>query len=1104
MKKMYCELISGGCNIWKSKFLRKMRIVTLLLLVSITQTFALESYAQTKQLSLNLRNETILNILNKIEDQSEFYFMYDATIVDVNQRKSISCENQPITTILDQLLKDTKIVYEISNRQIVLTSAQKTAVGQQKAVSGKVTDSSGASLPGVTVVVKGTTSGTITGVDGSYSFANIPSDAVLQFSFVGMKTQETTVSGKSTINIVMQEETVGIEEVVAIGYGTVKKSDLTGAVASIKPENANFSANTSVMQAIQGSVPGLNIGATTKAGEDPSLLIRGQNSLSAGQTPLIVLDGVIFSGSISTINPGDIEQIDVLKDASSAAVYGSRSANGVIIITTKKGTTEKPTFNFNAYTGVQQVSHKIQMAGGEKYIQKILDYREAIGLEHDPANIEKYLQTLEVENYRNNTTIDWFDLVTRTAPISQYELSVSGKTKRTNYFLSGAYTKQQGIIIGDDFKRTTVRANFSNDITDWLTIGMNAMYSFRDFSGASLLFSGSYFLAATYGSPYATLYANKETGELNFYPQTDQIIINPLLNRNIIDEETNDDFVGTFYTDIKIPGIKGLKLHVDYTSKLWFYKHNYFQGSNTDEGSKAPNGIATKVDSENRVWSINNILSYTRQFNDHAIDATLLFTREGSESWSTTNTSKNFPTQVLTWNAMELGAVKNVDTSASDSHNEGFMARLNYSFKSKYLLTATFRRDGFSGFAVGNKYANFPSASLGWVISQENFAKPVIWLNYLKLRLSYGINGNQALGSYGSLARLSTLNYVFGSQTAVGFTPSAMANNALKWEKQTSLNLGLNFAVLDNRVSGEIDVYKGATTDLLVTRSLPTTTGYSSVWTNLGRLENKGIELSINSRNISTRDFQWETKFSFSLNRNKIAELYGNDNDGDGKEDDDLSNSWFIGKSYGAIYDYTANGIYQLDDEIPTGWKAGTFRVKEMDGVEGITPDDRSIVGYSLPNYRFGIYNELKYNGLSLSFMINSIQGGGKNNYYVMGNNEAYIATLPNQLNIPADMDYWTPTNPSNKYPRLDYSAKYTPHIYEDRSFVRLQDVTIAYDFKKSILSQWGVNFLKVYLSGKNLYTWTKFTGWDPETGTKIMSGYPLSRSFVAGLNINF
>jgi TonB-linked SusC/RagA family outer membrane protein len=679
--------------------------------------------------------------------------------------------------------------------------------------------------------------------------------------------------------------------------------------------------------------------------------------------------------------------------------------------------------------------------------------------------------------------------------------------------LSGAYTEQEGIVVGDDFKRTSLRANFSNDINEWMTVGMKTSFAHKDYSGEQANLE-----MAVLASPLATVYANKETGELNLYPQTDQLVINPLSYTNAQDQEIYDNLFAILYTDIKIPKIEGLTFHFDYSNTLEFGKHNQFWGTNTVSGLLAPNGKASKDNSEERDWSINSILSYSRKFKEkHRIDATLLYTSEKRNAEASEMLASNFFTSVLKWDNMGIGKIQSNTSTAWQESSTGLMARVAYAFDQKYLVTATIRRDGFSGFSQNHKYADFPSLSVGWVASEESFLKNVDWLSFLKLRLSYGVNGNQALGRYGSLAQVGQVQYVYGDGggTSVGIYPSTLANADLGWEKTKSINLGLNINVLKNRISTEFDFYTTKTNDLLVQQSLPEVSGYKSVWTNLGEIQNKGFEVTLNTVNITNQDLRWESKFTFSLNRNKIVHLYGVDNDGDGFEDSDIGNKWFIGKSLGAIYDYKINGIYQTGDtDIPSGFYPGYFKIKDTDGVDGITPDDRTIVGNTSPNYRFSIYNGLTYKNFSLSFLINSVQGGGKNNYYLGENSPSLNPnySFPDRLNIP-DINYWTPDNPTNTTPIINYKAKYFHGMYQDRSFVRLQDVTLAYTLKPSRFM--GQSSLKIYVSGKNLYTWTKWTGWDPEAGTTAGGDYyqyssggntgnPVMRSFIAGIIFGF
>ncbi|MDY7396891.1 TonB-dependent receptor [Aureibaculum sp. 2210JD6-5] len=976
---------------------------------------------------------------------------------------------------------------------LVLTNA----MAQTASIKGIVVGENSIPIPGVTVLVKGTTNGTSTDFDGKYTI-NANKDAILVFSFLGLETVEVAVENQDTINVTMKEDAAQLDEVVVIGYGTSAKKDVTGAIVSADLSNAAAAANTSIFQALQGTLPGLNIGAVSSAGAAPGFSIRGRTSLSAESGPLIVLDGIIYRGSLTALNINDVESIDVLKDASAAAVYGSRAASGVIIIKTKSGSSEKPLFNLNTYTGFQRAANLLDMMDSDEYIVKLQDYFEALGFDIDRNDPTQVLNPLEIESLNEGSEVDWNKELYRSAPITNYELSVSGKTNKTNYFLSGSFTNQEGIIRGDDFERTTLRANFSNNINKWLEIGLNSTYSYRDYSGQPV-----YDYPGVVASPLSQIYKEGDSGELNLFPYNDQLVRNPLTGRLSEDQDIREDVFGAFYADIKLP-IKGLSFRFDYSVGINKRRTARFYGLDTKEGQD-DNGSGSKTHFTSKDWLMNNILTYSRTFNDlHKVGATIVYTRDGSDTEQSTLNAKNFANLSLGYNSLELGEIQEVNSGAVDDSSEGFMARATYGYNGKYLLAATFRRDGFSGFAKNFKYANFYSGSLAWVVSEEGFLKDVSWLNRLKLRLSYGENGNQGLGSYSSLALIGTSQYVFGNggATAVGLSTSSIPNDNLKWETTKSTNFGVNFDIFNNRVSGDIDVYTAKTNDLLVQRTLASYTGYGSVWTNLGKIQNKGVEVLINSENISSENFSWNTSLTFSINRNKIKSLYGEDSDGDGIEDDDVSRGWFIGESLGAIYGYQTNGIYQEGDDIPSGYRPGWFRILDTDGVDGISEDDRSIYANSNPNYRFGIKNELTYKNLSLSFFINSIQGGDG---WYLGDNRALNPNtfFPGRANN-VRLNYWTPNNPSNTVPAINYSPPRGHRFDQDRSFVRLQDVTLAYDLSNaSVIKKINLNGLRFYVSGRNLATWTDWTGYDPELGTTLF-GRPLAQSIILGANISF
>jgi TonB-linked SusC/RagA family outer membrane protein len=1102
-----------GSPFWgtKLKLLLIMKLTFLLTVVCFLQTSA-TVYSQATKFSFEMKNQRIQDVLREIENKSEFRFFYQREQVDVEQIVTMNVTDKTVEEILPELFQGQEVVFDVRQDNLILIKPAQDAIesstefyAQQNSISGKVTDSSNQPLPGVTVLVKGTTQGTVTNADGNYSLSNIPDNATLVFSFVGMKAQEIAVGNQTNINVSMIEDAIGLEEVIAVGYGTMRKADLTGTVSSVKTEKTMDIPNANILQAMQGSVAGMNVVTPDRPGENPSVLIRGINSLSAGNSPLIVVDGIIYNGSLNDFNVNDIEKIDVLKDASAAAVYGSRSANGVIIITTKMGTTGKPIFNFNAFAGVSNPTYLIPVKDGPRYLQKVLDFRESIGLEADPDKITDYITLTEAENYRNGNTVDWYDKIIKTGVTQNYNLNVSGKTDRTNYYLSGTYYNQEGIVENDNFERLSIKANFTNDITDWYSVSLKTGFTSLDYSGNP---AGLY-----YGmSPYGTYWEDEEKGIYKEYPWEDPLFTHPMVPTLVDNKDIRTSLLGLISSELEVPFVKGLKWTLNYSTNLRTQKvNNFWNNEHKTGGGDTSNGLARKEIYENYDWTLDNIINYRRSFKEvHSVDATFLYSREYQRYDATSAQASDFFNQALGYNNLGLGKVQITNSDLQDQNSVAYMGRLNYMFNYKYSLTATIRRDGFSGFSKDKKYANFPSVAAAWTASGEKFLSDVSCLNLLKIRLSYGENGNQAISRYQTLARIADAQYVFGDGGNAFTTvyTESMANNDLGWETTKVANLGFDFGFLKNRINGNLEIYSSNTYDVLLRRNIPATSGYSSVWTNIGKVHNQGFELNLNSINMQKNDFSWESGFIISLNRNRIDELLGEDLDGDGKEDDNIANSWFIGKPLGVIYGYKTDGIYQLDDtDIPSGFKPGDFRLVDTDSDGAITPDDRQILGSTLPNYIFSISNTLKYKNFSFYFLLYSVQGGGKDNYYV-GNNIAMhdvnsgMSTWTERMNI-VDVPYWTPKNPSNEYSRVNYMPSRLHPYLEDRSFVKLQDVNLSYTFDHVSLEKIRLQGLRVYLSGKNLYSWSKWTGYDPENSTTI-GGFPMLSTYTLGIDFKF
>jgi len=1115
----------GGISLDREK-LRKiwltMRLIVLLFFVSLIHVSG-SVYSQKAKLNIRVENASLQQVFKVLQEQSEFDFFYKNEQIPAEARVSIQYQNETIEVILDKILTGTGLTYHVLDKDIVIstTGAAKSESNQQqqKSVSGKVGDTSGGALPGVSIVVKGTTNGTITDANGNYSLANVPENAILQFSFVGMKGQEISTDGKSIINVTLTEESIGIEEVVAIGYGTMKKSDLTGSVTRANIGAFSESPNVSLTQSLQGVVPGLNVGQVTTAGEDASISIRGRTTISGTTSPLIILDGVIYRGNLVDINSHDIESIDVLKDASATAIYGSQASNGVLIITSKKGKDlGKPVVSYSGSYSYQLPSYAVKLGNSADYISKIKTmylntaYQGPDYITENPAFSPSTFMTDKnaVDGYANGVDTDWWDLLTnKSGQIQDHTLSIRGKSNLSSYFFSVGYLDQSNIMINDVYSRYNVRLNLENDVTKWMKLGVQAFLTTSDFSGSTANMSDVQTIVPV-TTPYDT------NNELVQYPY--KFFVNPMIKIQQDNLDKRMNMFGNFYADINIPFIKGLNYRANFSQNLRTVRQYNF-----DKTASNFTGTGSKTNNYGYDWTFDNILTYKRIFKKHTVNATLVYGTESREGEGTNASAQIFLNDALGYNNLQAGQSDQrlMSSSAWDEKSLYSMGRLHYSYANKYLFTATIRRDAFSGFGENNKVGYFPSMALGWVISEEPFLKEkVSWLNQLKLRYSNGTNGNRTVGRYATLAKLSSASrYLYGDGAAAEMAQwiTALANSDLKWEKTTTSNLGLDFSVLDSRLSGSIDAYIGNTAELLYNIDIPVVNGFGSIPINIGKMQNKGIELSLNATPVKLNDFRWDVTFNFSLNRNKVVSINGTDANKDGIEDNIISgsdNSIVMGEPYGLWYDYTINGMWQIADgaNIPTGFSFGTYKLEDISGPEG-KPDgvwtaayDRSIVGYKDPSYRFSVQNSLSYKNFQLKIFLNSIQGG--NNYYkaVAAGNWANIDNLK-QLNSPA-WDWWTPENTDAKYRRLgDYPKPVgeSVHPYSSRSFVRLQDVSLSYQFKSDFLGKYGIRDFQVYVSGKNLKTWSNWEGWDPETGAGLTpGGIPVMKSYSIGLNVEF
>lgn len=1004
----------------------------------------------------------------------------------------------------------------------LLLTLSDTIAQQTSKISGKIVDASGEPIIGATIVEKGKPGGAMSDAEGQFSLNVTDPNATLVITSVEYKTLEVALNKRTFVEIKLEQNEQLLNELIVVGYGTQKKSDLTGAVSRISMENTPV-PNVSISQALSGASAGINIQQTGMAGGNASISIRGQSSLSANDNPLIVLDGIIFNGSISEINVNDVEFIDVLKDASSAAVYGSRSANGVIIITTKKGKTGKPKISLNYNHGFQEASNSpMRVMNAEEYAVRLTDYYYQQNLYNwyktnptsadgkpvrpditDRNVVAKSLRTQEErDNYLKGNEIDWVSQVLRSqAQISNADLSFSGRTDRVNYYISGSRTYEEGVLKNDQFERYTFNTKVDGKVNSWLSVGMNINYSYRDYSGLNANLGNARFASplANNDLSHPDNYVTFLTGE-NYMPH-------PLGPTKALNEDIRNSLFFVTNAKIEVPFIKGLTYDFNYSNTFYTRKNNVFYPETIEFGNENK-GRAEKMPEEQRSWIINNIFNYARTFNKHSINGTFLYSREKYHGENLHLRVERFENPILGFNNLNLGTTVQIIPPSSgqrawEEMGTALMGRINYVYNDRYFLTATVRRDGFSGFGPNSKFVTLPSLSLGWTFTEEPiFNMP----NYYgKLRLSYGLNGNQGIGRYSSFAQMGTNNYVYGSTTAIAVYPNTLGNQSLAWEKTSALNLGLDFGFIKNRITGSIDVYTGKTSDVLVRRKLPASSGYGDIWANIGQLTNKGIDFELRTKNIVNKPFTWNSTFTFSLVRDKITKLYG------GENDMDIGNSWFVGHPISAIYDYKKTGGLWTEQElynktIIPGWYPGQYKYEDINGDNKITPEsDRTIIGYKAPNYRFSIGNTLNYKNFSFYFLLNSIQGGNGyyqlNNYTVVNVSERSDDVL--RVNQSAVRPYWTPDNGVNNATGVYNAPAQQSGIYEDRSFVRLQDVSLTYTFPSATIQKMGIGDLQLFVSAKNAYVWTKWSGWDPEIAS-ANSNYPAMRNYTFGARLSF
>ncbi|MEJ7691859.1 TonB-dependent receptor [Daejeonella sp.] len=966
---------------------------------------------------------------------------------------------------------------------LLLVSSQTVVFAQTKTISGKVTDEKDqTSLPGVTVTVKGTTKRAGTDGDGNYRLADVSITDILVFSYIGYSSKEVSASSANgtILNVVLSTDATNLNEVVVVGYGTQKRSDITGAVASVDKKRLESLPNTNFAQALQASIPGLSIdqNAGGAEGNNYTIRIRGRNSITAETAPLIILDGVPYNGSISDINPPDIESIDVLKDISAAGIYGSRGANGVILVTSKKGARGKPVISYDGFYGLQNIANLPPTLTAEEFY----NFKQT----REPGSITLTEQAV----YDSKNFPDWLGLTTRQGSKSQHTLGVSGGGESSRYYLSTTYLDIKGIAENDNFKRLSSRLNLESNVKEWLSLGTNTQLSYNNRDGLPASFDG---LTGAYRFNPLTTPFNAD-GSLTIYPwDADRFFENPLAPTIATNDDKNYKIITNNFLDLKLPFIKGLGYRLNTGIEYTIRNQDTYFGVNTRTGLLTK-GELTSVDNNNRNLLVENILNYNRTLKKHTIGVTGLYSWQEDVLRQDRVVGTGFPNDVLTYYQMNVAS--GILPSAGQYTGKTLisqMGRINYSYDSKYSLTLTGRRDGFSAFGNTKKYAFFPIAALAWNISNEKFLADNKFISALKLRLSYGSIGNQAVDPYSSLARLSTRSYVDGVNSAPGYVPTSLANPDLGWETTTGFNAGVDFGFLKGRIQGAFDVYSKKTRDLLLLRQISSVHGVSSVLQNIGETSNNGMELGLISTNFESAKFTWSTNATISYYRNKILDLYG-----DGR--DDVASRYFIGQPIDVNYGLRFGGVWQTGDDFSkspqAGAKPGYAKVIDANGSGKIETDlDRTINGSRQPDFIWGLGNNFKYRNFSFYVFMQGVQGTSRNNPLLSDAVQSRVRNNTTKKN------WWTPTNPSNEFYMNSLNANLLGvGILQSDSYARLKDASISYDLPAKLLGQIKVSRLKIYANARNLFTITKWTGTDPELNTQ--EDIPLQREFIFGLNI--
>ncbi|NMH89307.1 TonB-dependent receptor [Flavivirga algicola] len=1103
-------LIKLGNGIPYLKLDLKMKLTVYLFLISLFQIHANSSYSQNTKITLELENVTIENVLRSIEAKSDFKFLYNDKEVDYKKLVSINFKKTKIKKILDTLLSGTDIKFEVLNKQIILVSKsnKETSSALQQTVKGTVVDENGLGVPGASIIVKGTTKGLVTDFDGNFSIQVSPGD-VLEVSFLGYITQSVTIGNQTSIKIVLKEDTAQLDEVVVVGYGTQKRSDIVGAISSVSPKDYEEQPIAIASDVLQGRSPGVQISNASGApGSIAVVRIRGANSITNNSDPLYVIDGVL-GASFTALNPADIQSIEILKDASSTGLYGSRGSNGVVMVTTKRGKTDTPVVEFNSLISAQYLPSKIDKLSAAQHAEVV----------NISSGTEEFSQT-QIDAFRTAGGTDWQDEIYREgfdAILQNHNLSISGKSGKIDYYISGNKVDNVGILENSLYEREAVRANVNFEVNEKLRMGLYISYAdelAKNINNTSSLFNPT--AAALIYSP--TVPAYQDNGRPTHTGRFSGIATSPTAiafgrNENIFTDNTTFNFNVNW----------NVTKNIDYT---FIGARRTQQGSNRffkDDLADLQAPQASVTESQFQTYQHTHILDYRPNIGEnHSLLLKGVFEETWTEIFGSSATATGLTNLDRSYFNLALAETYNIASGENESSIRSYVARMEYAYKNKYLLSSTVRQDQSSKFQNKFQNATFPSVALGWRVSEEPFLQDSKTLSNLKLRVSWGETGNEGIAAYSSFPSLVTGigAIVDGSTIQFGVAPGGLTNDDLRWETTAQLNAGIDFGFWNNRFTASVDYYKKNTTDVLLRVTPPTYIGGITELVNTGEIENEGFEFMVEGTIINNEDFQWDAAFNISTNKATAISL--------GKDDFIFPGGGLfsgsaaiptrveVGGRIGNIQGYINDGVWGTDEVAEADAfdaDPGDSKYRDVNGDGSISADDITTIGNGAPDFTWGLNNTLSYKNFTLNVFLQSMVGHDLlniNRALTNGAGGDGSLTGIDQLNA------WTPDNQNTVVPSLTSNYLHRPEdsrYVEDATFIRFKNISLGYNLPESLLESTFLDSVKLILSAQNLITITDYKGYDPEVSaggsSNVFLGYdtgvyPNPKRVTLGVNVKF